>query len=119
MASDQCIHIDTEDFRDYLWETFQRKMVERPWGFYTYKVFENYIYLNDIYVKPLMRGKGFCREALNEIEDLAEELDKNYIGTKVSTCDVSWETNLEICEHLGFGRAKISPEYVFFMKRRD
>ena len=107
-----------EMFRDYLWETLQRKIIYAPWGFATYDVHQNYIFLADLYIEPKLRGSGVCREFLLELEEIAKAVNRSYIGTKVHTLDKAWQNNLAICEHLGFRRAKVSPEYIFLMKRR-
>jgi predicted GNAT superfamily acetyltransferase len=109
----------TDYLRDYLWETYQRRMVEHDWGFYCFSLFENYLFVSDIYVEPRQRGMGIVTGVLTEISALAEEKGKDYLGTKVSTIDKTWENNLEICEHLGFERVKTNPEYIFLMRRRD
>lgn len=108
-----------ELYSDYLWEVYQRKIIHMPWGFACYGVYENYVFISDVYIDPKSRERGIPRQLLIELEKMAKSIGRFYIGTKVNTLDKAWESNLGICEHLGFGRAKVTPEYIFLMKRRD
>ena len=54
-----------ELYEQYLWEMYQRKVVRHVWGFYSYSLFDNYVFVADVFVAPRLRGQGFCHDAEN------------------------------------------------------
>ena len=106
-------------FEQYQWEVYQRKVIHAPWGFCTYAIHEGYLFISEVYIDPRHRGVGIPRKLLDELEKIAQSVGRENIGTKVHTLDKAWQNNLAICEHLGFRRVKVSPQYIFLMKRRD
>ena len=109
----------TEMFEQFQFEAFQRQVIHAPWGFCTYGIHEGYLYIASVYIDPRHRGIGIPRVLLRELEKIGKSVGRDNIGTKVHTLDKAWQNNIAICEHLGFRRVKVSPEYIFLMKRRE
>lgn len=67
---------------DYLKERENKLVLENEHGFVLYQIYDDFIYIVDIYVKPEMRKMGVARALADKVCEIAMEKNlKSVIGS--------------------------------------
>ena len=107
----------SSSFAGYMLECYSAHIINYGWGFLVYDTSLNYLNIHDFYVRPNSRLMGNLSLLVEEAEKIATQNGLSYIGGKLSAGHNSFTQIVEIAEHLGFERAQVKPEYIFYMRR--
>jgi len=72
------------NYADYFEEILSWKTLEYDWGFVTYDIWEDCIFIQHSFVKPEMRDKGVGKKLIFEISKIAKEYNKPMIRCGVN-----------------------------------
>lgn len=73
-----------ELYAEYLKDVCDMKMVNTDTYFFTYKVNESNVYLQDVYIKKEFRNAGIIDDIFAQVYDIAEKEDLNIVKTSIS-----------------------------------
>ena len=63
----------------YIKERENTEIIETPYGFATYKVLDDSLYVIDIYILPEFRRLGKAEDLMNQSYNIAKELEKKWV----------------------------------------
>tara|TARA_B100000131_G_scaffold11232_2_gene11732 strand:- start:12966 stop:13307 length:342 start_codon:yes stop_codon:yes gene_type:complete len=108
-------------YAKYILERENKHYFENKYGFVTYTIGSDNIYLQDMYVLQECRGKGHARNFLNYIEKIALELNKSCIVTSISINAQNPEISIIpiICGDFKIKKLDEKNSMIYFIKRLD
>jgi ribosomal protein S18 acetylase RimI-like enzyme len=106
-----------EQYRDYIAEEWGRKVIAESYGFITYEMHGNYVYIADLYIRPKDRRYGYGKILEGKVIDEALKQKIRYVTCKVHRSDNDWKRNLKIyLEHCGYIISDVKEDYYKLMK---
>lgn len=89
-----------------MWAAYQKELwgyetLEVESGFIVYKVFDDHIFLVELYVSPEFRREGLGSRLTKEIEALAKKLDKKTLASRIDITQGGAADSLKA--HLAYG----------------
>lgn len=89
-------------YSKYIKEREQKEIIEKDWGFVSYKINGPEIYLADIYVRPDQRSLGRSRELVNEVIEVGKNANCEILTANIHCADPNVNKTLIVSLHLGF-----------------
>lgn len=86
----------------FLKETLGIDCLEYEWGYATYQLEPDHVYIIDIYVLPELRSAGKGVQLMHEIGDFAASKGAKWMYGSVAKGSALEEANLKMLKHLGF-----------------
>ena len=111
-------------YGDYVKEREGREIIEKEWGFATYKFVKDRgetesCYIIDIYVKPKNRTNGFAKNLLKEINDIAKQSDCKQLLGSVDLLANNPTDSLKTLLAVGFELHSIDRSTIYMRKKVD
>lgn len=103
-------------YAQYVEEREKAQVLEKDWGFAIYKLLDNHVYLQDIYVVPHERKNGKGVELMHEVADIASKAGLNIMVGSVVPSTSFGAQMLRIMLGLGFELLS-SSENIVYLKR--
>jgi len=91
-----------ELYAEYIKEREGMDLIEKEYGFCTYKVINEYIYLADIYIKKEMRKNNLARVLTNEVEAIGIDNNCKFILGSFCLDTNNWRSGKALVKSLGF-----------------
>jgi GNAT superfamily N-acetyltransferase len=92
-----------EQYLRYANEMWGRRLIQADFGFVTFDVGEESVYIADMFIEPDERGLGRGSELEDLVIEIALAENKNYLECKVHRSDKGWRENYTIyTEHRGY-----------------
>lgn len=103
-------------YAQYIKERENVELIQRDWGFVTYKVEPEYIFIQDMFVVPEERqnGRGVQLEA--EVITLAKKLDFKFIIASVDERANFAETMKNIMSDLNYKKVARDGSLIYYKK---
>jgi len=89
-------------YAEYIKEREGMELIEKEYGFCTYKVINEYIYLADIYIKKDQRMKGLAKALTDEVEEIGKNNKCNFILGSFCLDTNNWKSGKALVKSLGF-----------------
>lgn len=89
-------------YAEYIKEREGMNLIEKQYGFCTYKIINEYIYLADIYIKKDERRKGLTKVLVNEVEEIGKNNDCTFILGSFCLDTNNWKSGKALVKALGF-----------------
>jgi len=89
-------------YKDYIKEREEMDILEKEYGFCTYKIINDYIYLADIYIKKDQRRKNLASLFINEVEEIGKLNKCNFILGGFCLDTNNWSTGKALLKNNGF-----------------
>lgn len=103
-------------YAQYLKERTGKDCLETEHGFATYEVWDDGVYIEDIYVVPNMRDKKIASELADQIAETARSLGRKKLYGSVSPQANGATSSLKVLLAYGFKLLNSSPELIMFFK---
>lgn len=103
-------------YAQYIKEREEKEIVENEFGFATYKIYGDAVYIEDIYVVPAMRKTGMAKTIVDQICFYAKEKGAKKV---FGSADVTAQGATESIQFLlAFGSAvhSVSGNLIYFSK---
>lgn len=104
-------------YAQYAKERAGRDTLEDSFGFATYTIYKDHVYIEDVFVLPEHRKSGKCGGYVMEICKRALEVGVNKVVTSVSPVAVGSTESLKTVLALGFSLLSSTNELIYFSKR--
>lgn len=91
-------------------------VVEHEWGFATYKLMPEHVYLQDIYVIPSRRKDGLGVQLMNEVAEIAKKKGLRTMFGSVAPSTPFGHTMTQIMLGLGFRIHSSDKDIIYFKK---
>ena len=89
-------------YAEYLLEREGKHIIEKVYGFCTYEISGDYIYLADIYIKKEHRELGLGKIFLAEIEHRGKQNNCKYVLGSFCLKANNWKTSKKVLQKVGF-----------------
>jgi len=89
-------------YAEYIKEREGLSLIEKDYGFCTYVVVNDYIYIVDIYIKKDKRNKRLAEDLTNEVIELGRELDCKYVMGSFCLDTKNWKVGKAFVKSQGF-----------------
>lgn len=103
-------------YAQYIKEREGKGCLETEHGFATYQVWQDGVYIEDIYVSPNLRQQGYAAEMADQITEIAKSLDKKFLYGSVSPLANGATQSLKVLLAYGFKLHNSSPDLIMFVK---
>lgn len=103
-------------YAKYIKEREQKEIVENEFGFATYKVFGNAVYIEDIYVVPEMRKAGMAKTLADQACFYAKEKGAKKVFGSVDVSLSSANESIKVLMAYGMSAHSTSGNLVYFSK---
>ena len=91
------------NYGKYVKEREGKEIIEGDWGFATYLLEKDLLYVVDVYVVPEKRRKGLAKSIFNKLEIEAKNKNKSHIATSLDTTTNNWEVTMQGLIKHGYG----------------
>ena len=91
-----------ELYAEYLKEREGISIIVKDFGFCSYKIIDDYIYLVDIYIKKEKRRTGLAKDFIEEVSDIGKENNCNSILGGFCLDTINWKGGKTLLKHCGF-----------------
>lgn len=108
--------MSTTLYAKYLKERESAELLEKDWGFATYKLGPDYVYLQDIYVDESERQSGKGVELMNEVAEIARAKGIKTLLGSVDTGAPFATTMMTIMIKQGFKLMSCSGNLIYLKK---
>jgi predicted GNAT superfamily acetyltransferase len=105
-----------ELYKEYLLERENVELFYDEDSFVTYKLYDDYMYVIDIYVKPEARRKGKAFELGRDMDKLAKSFNYNKIMGSVCMSTNGWKISLEGLIKFGYSVDSVKGDMVYLLK---
>lgn len=89
-------------FYDYLQERENAVVIEDGFGFAVYKINNDHLYLQDVYIRPEERSKGHAKNYVKLVEEIAKDNEKNILITSFCLNANNWFASKKVVQKCGF-----------------
>jgi ribosomal protein S18 acetylase RimI-like enzyme len=103
-------------YRAYLKERENAELIERSWGWCSYRVEADHVYLIDIYVLPQYRQHGKGTELLAAVENVARECGRPAVLGSIATNVQGADKMYNIMHGLGFKIHSSDKDIIYMIK---
>lgn len=103
-------------YAQFLQEVHGVNIIEHPWGYATYELGPQYVYLMDVYVVPEERFKGRGPQFITEITALAKAQGATKMYTSVAIGSKDPKRSYEIIVRHGFQASHEDAEHIYLVK---
>jgi DNA modification methylase len=103
-------------YREYLLERENIELIYDEDSFVTYKLFDDYLYVVDIYVKPESRRKGKSFEMGKTMDEKAKSLGYGKIMGSVCMSTSGWKISLEGLIKFGYSVDSVKGSMIYLIK---
>lgn len=103
-------------YADYIKERQDFECLENEYSFITYKKIDDFMFIEDLYIKPEARRKGEGFELGKKVEDIAKKLGCKALVTTVDTSTNNWEASLQGIFKFGFNLVNEDKTCLYFNK---
>lgn len=103
-------------YRAYLKERENAELLERPWGWCSYRVEADHVYLIDIYVLPQYRQHGKGTELLVAVEGVTREVGRPAVLGSIATNVPGADRMYAIMFGLGFKIHSSDKDIIYMIK---
>ena len=86
-------------YKEYIKEREDLELIETDHGFITYKVNDDHVFIDTLYVTPKYRSTGEARKLAEEVYKLTK---KNRAMCCVCTDANNWKKSKKFIEHMGY-----------------
>jgi predicted GNAT family acetyltransferase len=100
----------------YILERENKYILEKEYGFATYKIEPEYIYIEDIYVLPELRKSDKAAKMADEIVEIAKKQGKTHIIGSVDMNANGATTSLKVLLGYGFSLLQSTETMIYFKK---
>lgn len=108
--------VPNDMYAQYLKERVGRETLQTEWGFVSYELRDDHMYLVDLFIVPTHRQNGLGTELGNRMIELAEELKLDRIITTISPYTPGSEVSLGMALKMNFKLYK-TDEYGIYLER--
>ena len=70
-------------YAEYIKEIMDMELIKGDDYFYTYKVEDSHIYLQDVYIRKEKRESGLMDSILKEVVEMAKEKNKEFVTSSI------------------------------------
>ena len=103
-------------YADYIKERQGFECLENEHSFITYKKIDDFVFIEDLYIKPEARREGKGTELCEQVEDIAIELGCKALVTTVDMSTNGWEASLQGILKFGFNLVNQDKTCLYFNK---
>ena len=103
-------------YAQYIKEREDKECIETEHSFASYQIWEDSIYIEDVYVSPNLRRQGYAAQMVDEITRIAKSLDKKFLYSSVSPAANGATQSLKVVLACGFKLHNSSPDLIMFVK---
>lgn len=103
-------------YAHYMKEREGAEVLEKPWGFATYKVSTDHIYLVDLYIIPSERKSGKGQELELEVANIGRTLGLKTMYGSISPSTAGAADMERIMLHLGYRLDSCGPDIIYYKK---
>lgn len=103
-------------FAKFAKEVHGLETIEHPWGFATYEVGSDYVYIVDIYVDSAMRSAKKGTQLMHEVEAAGRALGATKLYGSVAINSAEPLKNYEMLRHLGFEDSHQDADTVYLVR---
>lgn len=103
-------------YREYLKEREGAELIERNWGWCSYRIEADHVYLIDIYVMPGYREHGKGSELLAAVEGIAREVGRPAVLGSIATNVPGADRMYGIMNGLGFKIHSSDKDIIYMIK---
>ena len=103
-------------YRDYLLERENVELIYDEDSFVTYKLYDDYMYVIDIYVKPESRRRGKSFDIGRMMDDKAISLGYDKIMGSVCMSTNGWKISLEGLIKFGYSVDSVKNDMIYLLK---
>jgi len=89
-------------YAEYIKERENKDLIEKDYGFCTYEILGQYVYLADVYVSKDERQKGLCKDLVEEVVRIGKENGCKHILTSFCLKATNWEISKKVIKQCGF-----------------
>lgn len=103
-------------YAKYIKEREGREIIEKDYGFITYSIEDEYIFIGDLYIVPEERRNGHVKELTQSLVDLAKEYNKKYLMATVCPHASNPDISIKTINGIGGKFLHIKNDLLYFIK---
>lgn len=103
-------------YGDYIRERLGKEYYETSYGFVLYSLFEDAVYIEEVYTKPKDRLAGGATLMADEVCDIARQMGKKFVIGSVEPYGKASTASLKVLLAWGMKLWKLENGLIFFIK---
>lgn len=104
-------------YAQYAKERAGRETIESEFGFATYTIYKDHVYIEDVFIVPEHRKSKICIGYVNDICKLAKKSGVDKVVTSVSPLARGATVSIKVILALGFELLNSTNDLIYFSKR--
>ena len=107
----------SEMYEDYVLELWDRRIIKKEYGFVSYELCRDFVYISDLFIERDYREEGLGKELEAEVIEIGMDHGYSKIQCRVYRSDKSWRTNFEIyTQHCGYKMIEENKDFILLGK---
>lgn len=103
-------------YADYVKERLNKSTIESEHGFVVFQLFDEDVYIEDVYIAPEQRSNGLGRIFIEAVNSIAKDKGKKYLTTTVRPSAAGSTHSLKCVLGVGFELYSATQDAIFFRK---
>jgi len=104
------------NYADYIKEREGSRTIEDEHGFLTFKILEDCVFIQDLYIRPESRRMLYASEYADHVTSLAKELGHDKIVTSVDLNALNANQSLKVIMAYGFKLYYLEANEIYLFK---